>query len=76
MALRRRKPVRFLVGTRRLCPGIERERVVGVALEGLVLGAERVALEVVRVEEVVLVVQGQRPESVDGWPCPAANVIE
>src|SRR5262245_61816629 len=54
-----REPVRGLVRSRRRRTGIERERAIGVALEGLVLGAKRIALEVVRMEEMLVVVQGQ-----------------
>ena len=59
------QPVGLLLAARRLRAGVKRERTVGVALEVLVLGAEREALEVVGVEEMLVVVQGQRPEAVD-----------
>src|SRR5262245_39798696 len=65
MSTRCRQPVRFLFRSRGLRSRVERERPVGVALEILVLGAERVAFDVVRMEEMLVVVQGQRPEAVD-----------
>jgi hypothetical protein len=36
-------------------------------VQGVVLGAEGVSVEVVGVEEVVFVVEGQRPESAYRW---------
>src|SRR5262245_56142564 len=59
VSVRRREPVGFLLAARRFRAGMERERTVGIALESLVLGAERVALEVVRMEQMLVVVQGQ-----------------
>src|SRR5262245_41716185 len=58
-SIRRGEPVRFLAATRRFRGSIERERTVGVAFEVLVLSAERVALEVVHVKQMLVVVQRQ-----------------
>src|SRR5689334_20560679 len=57
--IRRRKPVRLLTAARRFRAGIQRQRTVGVALQVLVLGAERIALEVVGVEQVLVIVKCQ-----------------
>src|SRR5262245_28538954 len=67
MSIRGGQPVYVLVSSWSLRAGIERERTVGITLEVFVLGAERVTLEVVSVEEMLVVVQGQRPEAVDRW---------
>src|SRR5262245_11758822 len=58
-SIRRWKPIGFLVRAGGFVAGIERERAVSVAFEVLVLGAERVAFEVVRVKQVLVVVQRQ-----------------
>src|SRR5262245_19960816 len=65
MAIRRRQPVGFLIGPGRLAADVEREGAVGAALERLVLRAERIALERVGMEEVLVVVEGERPEAVN-----------
>src|SRR5262245_20925037 len=65
LAFGRRQPVAFPVLARRLGAGVEGQRSVAVALQPLVLCAQREALEVVGVEEVVLVVERQRPEAAD-----------
>src|SRR5689334_3101848 len=61
----RGQPVALFVLAGRFCAGIKRERAIGIALQGLVLCAERVAFERVRIEEVMLIVERQRPEAVD-----------
>src|SRR5262245_51119475 len=64
-ALGRGEPVAGFVVARGGGPGVKRQRAVRVAQQGLVLGAERIAAEVVGVEEVLLVVEIHRPEAVD-----------
>src|SRR5262245_58917940 len=64
-ALRRWLPVRLLVLARRLVADVQRQRTIGVVLEVVVLGAQRIALEIVRREEVEVVVEGERPETLD-----------
>src|SRR5215468_1853176 len=59
------QPVGLLVFAGRLRAGVERERAVGVLRERLVLCPERVALQVVRMEEVLVVVERKRPEAID-----------
>src|SRR5262245_18054325 len=56
LAVRRGKPVACLVRSRRFRASIERQRTIAVVLERLVLGAQRIAVERVRMEEVVLIV--------------------
>src|SRR3977135_2354027 len=61
----RRKPVCELVIGRRIGLHIEGERAVGAVFQVLVLAADGVAADRVRREEMVLVVERQRPEAVD-----------
>ena len=66
-AIRGGEPVaahRLVVG--RIVRDEKRQAAVGVALEAVVLRAERVTVELVRVEEVVFVVERERPETLDG----------
>jgi hypothetical protein len=63
-----RQPVGFFAGRR--CARIERERAVGVVLQRLVLRAERVAFERVGIEQVLIVVERQRPEAFDRRQLP------
>src|SRR5207244_11912459 len=62
--LRHRQPVRFLVRTRRLCLYVDVERAIGVERE-LVAVADGEAVDRVRDQESVLVVDGDGPEGVD-----------
>jgi hypothetical protein len=51
------QPITFLIGAGRFGTGIERQRTISVVFEGLVLGAERIAIKRVRAEEMILVVK-------------------
>src|SRR5262245_56687575 len=68
--IRRRKPVRLPVKAWRLGLDVKRQRTVLVVLQRLVLGAERIALERVRREKMMLVVKRQRPEAIYGRRSP------
>src|SRR5215470_18136536 len=57
------QPVALLVLAGGLGPDVEGERAVRVRFEALALGAQRVAIQRVRVEEVVRVVEGHGPEA-------------
>ena len=52
------------------------QRSVGIRREVLVLGPEREPIELVRVEEVVFVVQREGPEPSDRWQRARSDVIE
>jgi hypothetical protein len=62
---RSRQPVALLVLAGRSGTRIERERAVGIALERLVLRSERVAFQIVRMEEVMLVRQVDASSNAD-----------
>ena len=66
MACGCRYPVRFILLARRLRAQIERQRAVRGVFQRLVFRAEREAVERIRKEELLVVVQGQRPEPLHG----------
>src|SRR5262249_40564587 len=65
MPFGRGKPVGFHVGARSLCPGVKRQRSIRIPLQALGLRSERVTLQIVRMEQMLLVVKRERPEPVD-----------
>src|SRR3546814_8454368 len=67
------QPVGLLVPAGRGGACIEGQRAVFVALQVLVLGPERVAIEVVGMKEMKLVVERQRPEAVDRRLLPGGD---
>ena len=61
--LRRGQPIRHLVRRRRRGRHVKSQRSVGSQLQVLVLGSERVALQAIRLKEVGLVVESERPKA-------------
>ena len=58
-AIRSRQPVALPILAGRFSASIQRQRTVGVVLECLILGAKRIALQRVWIEQMEVVVQGE-----------------
>ena len=65
-----RHPVRLLVDAGRPVLEIKRQRAIGVSLHRLALGSEREAIEFIRLEEMLPVVNGKRPETINRRSLP------
>ena len=60
-------PVRFLILSRGLRAHIQGQRTIGIEFEILVLGAQRITVEIVDLKKVMVIVNGHRPETMDWW---------